>query len=72
VSIKGIAMGDFVAPLIPWPIIMLETINFLLALGMIALLLAIIIKYLPALVLPEVMYAWVRQWRQYFWRRARR
>jgi membrane protein len=41
------AMGHFMAPLLPRPVFMLELANFLLSLGVIAMLLALIFKYLP-------------------------
>jgi membrane protein len=41
------AVGTFISPLLPWPVFMLEAANFLLSLGVIALLLAMIFKYLP-------------------------
>jgi membrane protein len=41
------AVGNFIAPLLPWPVFLLESVNFLLSLGVIALLLAMIFKYLP-------------------------
>lgn len=41
------AVGNFIAPLLPWPVFLLESVNFLLSLGVIALLLALIFKYLP-------------------------
>jgi membrane protein len=41
------AVGNFIAPLLPWPVFMLEAINFLISLGVVALLLALIFKYLP-------------------------
>jgi membrane protein len=41
------AAGNFIAPLLPWPVFSLELVNFLLSLGVIALLLAMIFKYLP-------------------------
>jgi membrane protein len=41
------ALGDFMGPLLPWPAYLLESVNFLLSLGVIALLLAMIFKYLP-------------------------
>jgi membrane protein len=51
------AVGTFIAPLIPWPVFMLELVNFLLSLGVIALLLAMIFKYLP-----DVGIAWGDVW----------
>jgi membrane protein len=41
------AAGNFIAPLLRWPVFSLELVNFLLSLGVIALLLAMIFKYLP-------------------------
>jgi len=41
------AVGNFIGPLLPWPVFLLETVNFLLSLGVISLLLAMIFKYLP-------------------------
>jgi membrane protein len=41
------AAGNFIAPMLPWPVFLLESVNFLLSLGVIALLLAMIFKYLP-------------------------
>jgi membrane protein len=41
------AAGNFIAPLLPWPVFLLEVVNFLLSLGVIALLLAMIFRYLP-------------------------
>jgi membrane protein len=41
------AVGNFIEPLLPWPVMTLELMNFLLSLGVIALLLAVIFKYLP-------------------------
>jgi len=41
------AVGNFIAPLLPWPVFLLESVNFLLSLGVIALLLAMIFKFLP-------------------------
>jgi membrane protein len=41
------ALGNLVAPLIPWPVISWEALNYLISLGVIALLLAMIFKYLP-------------------------
>jgi membrane protein len=51
------AVGDFIAPLLPWPVFMLELVDFLLSLGVIALLLAMIFKYLP-----DVDIAWSDVW----------
>ncbi len=41
------AVGNFITPLLPWPVFSLELVNFLLSLGVITLLLAMIFKYLP-------------------------
>src|SRR5271157_4921599 len=41
------AVGTFIAPLLPWPVFLLEAVNFFLSLGVIAVLLALIFKYLP-------------------------
>ena len=41
------AVGNFIEPLLPWPVFLLESVNFLLSLGVIALLLAMIFKYVP-------------------------
>ncbi len=41
------AVGNFIAPLLPWPIFLLESVNFLLSLGVIAMLLAMIFRFLP-------------------------
>ncbi len=41
------AVGSFIAPLLPWPVFLLESVNFLLSLGVIAMLLAMIFKFLP-------------------------
>jgi membrane protein len=41
------ALGNFIAPLLPWPVFLLESLNFLISFGVIALLLAMIFKYLP-------------------------
>ena len=51
------AVGEFMAPLLPWPVFMLELVNFLLSLGVIALLLAMIFRYLP-----DVDIAWSDVW----------
>ena len=51
------AVGNFIAPLVPWPVFMLELVNFLLSLGVIALLLAMIFKYLP-----DAEIAWSDVW----------
>lgn len=47
VSAALAAVGNLIAPLIPWPVISWEAVNYLIALGVIALLLAMIFKYLP-------------------------
>jgi membrane protein len=52
----GVA-GNFTAPLLPWPAFMLEAVNFLLSWGVIALLLAMIFKYLP-----DAAVAWSDVW----------
>jgi len=41
------AVGNYITPMLPWPVFSLELVNFLLSLGVIALLLAMIFKYLP-------------------------
>ena len=41
------ASGNFMASLLPWHVFLLESVNFLLSLGVTALLLAMIFKYLP-------------------------
>ena len=51
------AAGNFIAPLLPWPAFMLEAVNFLLSWGVIALLLAMIFKYLP-----DAAIAWSDVW----------
>ncbi|MGD0693239.1 MAG: YihY/virulence factor BrkB family protein [Terriglobia bacterium] len=51
------AVGNFMAPLLPWPVFLLESVNFLLSLGVIALLLAMIFKYLP-----DTEIAWSDVW----------
>ena len=51
------AVGNFIAPLLPWPVFLLESVNFLLSLGVIALLLAMIFKYLP-----DAEIAWSDVW----------
>jgi len=51
------AVGNFIAPLLPWPVFLLESVNFLLSLGVIALLLAMIFKYLP-----DAPIAWSDVW----------
>jgi len=40
-------VGNLIAPLLPWPVIFWEAVNYLLSLGVIALLLAMIFKLLP-------------------------
>src|ERR1019366_4381669 len=47
VSAALAGVGNFIAPLIPWPVIFWEAVNYLLSLGVIALLLAMIFKLLP-------------------------
>ncbi len=51
------AAGSFMAPLLPWPVFLLESVNFLLSSGVIALLLAVIFKYLP-----DTEIAWTDVW----------
>jgi membrane protein len=51
------AVGNFIAPMLPWPALWLESVNFLLSWGVIALLLAMIFKYLP-----DVDIAWSDVW----------
>jgi membrane protein len=51
------AVGNFIAPLLPWPVFLLEAVNFFLSLGVIALLLALIFKYLP-----DTEIAWSDVW----------
>jgi membrane protein len=51
------AVGNFMAPLRPWHVFLLESVNFLLSLGVIALLLAMIFKYLP-----DTEIAWSDVW----------
>ena len=51
------AVGSFIKPLLPWPVFSLELVNFLLSLGVIALLLAMIFKFLP-----EADIAWSDVW----------
>jgi membrane protein len=51
------AVGNFIAPLLPWPVFLLESVNFTLSLGVIALLLAMIFKYLP-----DAEIAWSDVW----------
>jgi uncharacterized BrkB/YihY/UPF0761 family membrane protein len=48
---------NVVTPLLPWRVLWLESANFLLSLGMIALLLAMIFKYLP-----DAAVAWSEAW----------
>jgi membrane protein len=40
-------VGNLIAPLLPWPVIFWEAVNYFLSLGVIALLLAMIFKLLP-------------------------
>jgi membrane protein len=51
------AMNNIIAPHLPWPVLWLESVNFLLSLSMIALLLAMIFKLLP-----DVPVAWSDVW----------
>jgi membrane protein len=51
------AVGNFITPLLPWPVFMLEAVNFFLSLIVIALLLAMIFKYLP-----DARIAWSDVW----------
>jgi membrane protein len=51
------AVGHFIAPLLPWPVFLLESVNSFLSLGVIALLLALIFKYLP-----DTEIAWSDVW----------
>ena len=51
------AVGNFMIPLLPWPVLLLESVNFLLSLGVIAVLLALIFKYLP-----DTEIAWSDVW----------
>jgi membrane protein len=51
------AVGNFIAPLLPWHVFLLESVNFVLSLGVIALLLAMIFKYLP-----DTEIAWSDAW----------
>ena len=51
------AVGNLLRPLLPWPVFLLESVNFLLSLGVIALLLAMIFKYLP-----DTEVAWGDAW----------
>ncbi len=57
VSAALAAVAHFIAPMIPWPIFLLEAINFLFSLGVITLLLAMIFKYLP-----DVDISWSDVW----------
>ncbi len=41
------ALGKLISPLIPWPAIFWETVNFFISLGVIALVLGMIFKFLP-------------------------
>ena len=51
------AVGNFITPLLPWPVFLLVAVNFFLSLGVIALLLALIFKYLP-----DTEIAWSEVW----------
>jgi membrane protein len=51
------AVGNFIAPLLPWHVFLLESVNFVLSVGVIALLLAMIFKYLP-----DTEIAWSDAW----------
>ena len=51
------AAGSFIAPVLPWPVFSLELVNFLVSLGVIGLLLAMIFKYLP-----DADVAWSEVW----------
>jgi membrane protein len=51
------AAGSFMAHLLPWPVFLLESVNFLLTSSVIALLLAVIFKYLP-----DTEIAWTDVW----------
>ena len=51
------AVGHLITPLLPWHVFLLESVNFLLSLGVIALLLALIFKYLP-----DTKIAWSDVW----------
>lgn len=51
------AVGNLMGPLPPWPVFLLESVDFLLSLGVIALLLAMIFKYLP-----DTEIAWSDVW----------
>ena len=55
------AVGNFIAPLLPWPVFLLESVNFFLSLGVIALLLALILSICRTRKLPGVMCGSVRQ-----------
>jgi membrane protein len=57
VSAALAAVGNFITPLLPWPVFLLESVNFLLSLGVIALLLAMIFKFLP-----DAEIAWSDVW----------
>ncbi len=57
VSTALATVNRFIAPHLPWPVLWLESVNFLLSLGMIALLLAMIFK-----ILPDVPVAWGDVW----------
>jgi membrane protein len=57
VSVALGAVGNLMRPLLPWPVFLLESVNFLLSLGVIALLLAMIFKYLP-----DTEVAWGDAW----------
>ena len=51
------AVGTLIGPLVPWPACLLESVNFLLSLGVIAVLLAMIFRYLP-----DAAIAWSDVW----------
>jgi membrane protein len=51
------AAGKLIVPLLPWPALLLEAVNFLISLGVIAVLLAMIFKYLP-----DAPVAWSDAW----------
>jgi len=57
VSAALAAVGNFIGPLLPCPVFLLESVNFLLSLGVIALLIALIFKYLP-----DTEIAWSDVW----------
>jgi len=58
-AVRGSKEGqNVIVPLLPWPGFWLESANFLLSLGIIALLLAMILKYLP-----DAAVAWGDAWR---------